>query len=417
MAVSVAKEWLGEGFELAVKYDVGENLWHRRLLLRETTSETLEDAMQVKSAGGPVWWIATGDRDVYPEELSLKTLKGIIPINRDGALLKDEGVGDTSYSRQVHGSFRDLAPRDLLEMVRHCRESDEVSIPRETSIAANGEVPKATETFTIGRLPDGLGRWVVVRSSNGERVGEDLTCEGRYIIVGRLGLMVSNKVCYLVADVIEDEIAVDKKPRDLDARVLEVSRDASGLRHKDFRSALEELTTSEWSGWPLTGPRTARWCLQYILDTDGAPRSRHTRWKRDANLGASDPGVMEHELILRAVEHAIVFDQINITEMACFELLLRRAQLTEFKHREAMLRSEGGDEEDSFLYLGVSSTRGQVMMCPELEEFVSSQLQREGSVMKERRKLTEERELVRQRGRGRGRGGGTPGPAEKREES
>ena len=45
--------------------------------------------------------------------------------------------------------------------------------------------------------------------------------------------------------------------------------------------------------------------------------------------------------------------------------------------------------------LGTSATRGQLMVSPQLEEYVSSQLQKEGTFMKERRKLREERQLVR----------------------
>ena len=62
-----------------------------------------------------------------------------------------------------------------------------------------------------------------------------------------------------------------------------------------------------------------------------------------------------------------------------------------------MIQADPSDDygEDSYLYLGISQTRGQVMMHPALEEFVSSQLEKEGRVLKERRKLQEERKLTR----------------------
>ena len=51
--------------------------------------------------------------------------------------------------------------------------------------------------------------------------------------------------------------------------------------------------------------------------------------------------------------------------------------------------------EDEHLYLGTSETRGMLMVCPSLASFVSEQLRADASVLKERRKLREERLLNR----------------------
>ena len=65
-----------------------------------------------------------------------------------------------------------------------------------------------------------------------------------------------------------------------------------------------------------------------------------------------------------------------------------------------------------YLYMGAGSTRGMLMIFPTLEEHVSVQMQREGAVMKERRKLQEERVLSRaggRRGKGKSEGDGAGG--------
>ena len=100
---------------------------------------------------------------------------------------------------------------------------------------------------------------------------------------------------------------------------------------------------------------------------------------------------------MRCLEHALSYDQLNVGELACMELLLRRAQLSELKHKERLLQVDAANDygADEYLYMGTNSTRGQVMIAPELEEYVSTQLQKEGSVLKERRKLMEERALLR----------------------
>ena len=121
---------------------------------------------------------------------------------------------------------------------------------------------------------------------------------------------------------------------------------------------------------------------------------------------------------MRAIQFAVEFDQLNISEPACMELLARRAQLSELKWMERILRHGPSDEygEDSYLYMGTNQTRGQVMIMPELEQLVADQLSKEGAVLKERRKLKEERGLVRanpideSKGKGKGKDDKTPLP-------
>ena len=79
------------------------------------------------------------------------------------------------------------------------------------------------------------------------------------------------------------------------------------------------------------------------------------------------------------------------------EILMRRAQLIELKYRDKIipLSNIGSVEDDEHLYLGTGATRGQLMVCPLLEDFVSGELSREAASAKERRKMREERGLAR----------------------
>ena len=47
--------------------------------------------------------------------------------------------------------------------------------------------------------------------------------------------------------------------------------------------------------------------------------------------------------------------------------------------------------EDEFLYMGTAETRGLLMVAPDLQSHISDELHRESAVLKERRKLREER--------------------------
>ena len=52
-------------------------------------------------------------------------------------------------------------------------------------------------------------------------------------------------------------------------------------------------------------------------------------------------------------------------------------------------------ESDEQLYLGTGKTRGLLMVCPALEDYVAAELHRESSAAKERRKMREERQAAR----------------------
>jgi len=182
---------------------------------------------------------------------------------------------------------------------------------------------------------------------------------------------------------------------EVDARILEIGRTGDGVRHRDFREAVSRLTQSEWDSWPLTGPRTFLWCMRFISESDMHPRARHVRWKAATQLSTGDAGVAEHEMIMRILELALCFDQLQASELACMEMLIRKAQMIELKHRGRVTTASVGEvEDDAHLYLGTSHTRGLLMIDPKLEEFVSGELSREAATAKERRKMREERLLA-----------------------
>eukprot|EP00959_Pyramimonas_sp_CCMP1952_P082368 1721012-Pyramimonas_sp.AAC.1 len=57
---------------------------------------------------------------------------------------------------------------------------------------------------------------------------------------------------------------------------------------------------------------------------------------------------------------AVVYDQLNITELACMELVSRKLQMCEYRRRGRAIGASQGDEllEDAHLFLGVGETRG-----------------------------------------------------------
>ena len=163
---------------------------------------------------------------------------------------------------------------------------------------------------------------------------------------------------------------------------------------RSFREVVLKLSETDWTthGWPVAGPRTFRWVCNFIAENSTHPLAHHTRFRQIAGLAASDPGAQEHERWMRAIEVSLVFDQLQGGELASLEIIARAAQLIELRHREKVVGLVGNNpDEDAFLYLGTGRTRGLLCVCPQLEEYVASELSKETAAMKERRKAREER--------------------------
>ena len=119
-----------------------------------------------------------------------------------------------------------------------------------------------------------------------------------------------------------------------DARTLAIKYIGSE-RGRDFSEAVDACAMIKCSLFKVFGPRTAPWCIQSLKKKKGGA-IHHEDWKPMLKLTHEDFGVVQHGTILSAIALALEFDQLNVTNCASFELLLRKAQLTEHHHAERM---------------------------------------------------------------------------------
>ncbi len=88
--------------------------------------------------------------------------------------------------------------------------------------------------------------------------------------------------------------------------------------------------------------------------------------------------------------------------------MCRELQMIEERYSER-LRSTNEMSEESHLFLGTHSSRGNVCMDPALREWIATELKDEAAISKERRKACEERHLQHapphKADKGRGKGG------------
>ncbi|CAK0848746.1 unnamed protein product, partial [Prorocentrum cordatum] len=109
----------------------------------------------------------------------------------------------------------------------------------------------------------------------------------------------------------------------VDARIQPVTYDLQGQRHADYRSAVMGMTEGAFPDWPVRGPRTALWVLKFMEAHGGTPTGRHSRWLSETRLQGTEPGVDEHERACRTLERMVIYDQLNVANLASGEMLAR----------------------------------------------------------------------------------------------
>ena len=433
------EEFLVPGREVVVRYQDEPGLWHRRLILAKSCKETLLAVTGYPAEhDGPYLWVLTPDKDAYPEELSVPPLIGLAGVEVDGTTTTRGMIGRRSSWGAEYTFDAPLSPAAFVEAAAACRaQESELDVPRRrlrskgpggrggglrddaggavagaADVDGGSDAARASLWWREGPLPvsaqDRLvrapswhlefGRPFSGVASRWARVNRDLfvvECDDTDLILEEAG-----------AAVAAGEDAPAGEDGEVDARVHAVARDREERRYRSFREATLLLSETDWEGWPIKGPRTVKWCAEFIAEGGLHPRSRHTKWRHAGGLGPGNPGVSEHELAMGCLELGLTLDQVNASELAVFELLMRRAQLSELKCKHKLGGRHADPDDDTHLYLGTGVARGLLMTNPSLEEYVAGELHKEGMVMKERRKLDEERRLARAPPSGRGGGGG-----------
>ena len=108
--------------------------------------------------------------------------------------------------------------------------------------------------------------------------------------------------------------------------------------------------------------------------------------------------MIAHDTACRVLHTLVSYDQYDVSESAAAEIISRQIQMIEERHRDGGAQSSEGknsahSSQDTHLFLGTAASRGGLCVCPALQEWISEELRRESSIMKERRKAREERAL------------------------
>ena len=129
--------------------------------------------------------------------------------------------------------------------------------------------------------------------------------------------------CYdLRADDLEEFVAAEGQ---YDVRVLAVRRGPGGTRSRTWREVVEDIGETPFDDFPFEGPRTVRWCVEFIGRRQGGPMDHHRWWVSSYNLPDGDPAVQQHELTMKVLELFGTYNQLDLGNSAGLERLMREA--------------------------------------------------------------------------------------------
>lgn len=202
------------------------------------------------------------------------------------------------------------------------------------------------------------------------------------------------------------------KPSLCDSRIVPVKLNALKTPERPL-AEIVALGMQHDMGWKLHGPRTAKWCCNYLVIEGLGFEAHHERFRTLCKLDGGAWGVQEHFQLSMMLRQLIQVDQFDPFNSYGIELMFRRAQTIEYSHsekaRELESRNVGGklSLEEQYSFGSLVRQAGTLMVSPDLLEHVKAEVEKDVQLAKNMRKAREERELARKKG----------GPGGKKDES
>lgn len=190
-------------------------------------------------------------------------------------------------------------------------------------------------------------------------------------------------------------------------RTMSVKYSANGDRLRSFRDTIGEMVSTELDDFPYE-PRTCVEYLRAIQSVSESCHAQHLAWVSQSKVPEGSRAVYEDEALAQILDAAICYGALNVSNLASFELLVRRRQLiaAAHSHNASAPAYDGAD-----YYLGNRYRQGGLMVVASLTEHVSKKLQADSAIMKERRKLAEAKAGSKNASKGPAEGSGAQGQA------
>ena len=427
---------LRAGQHVLVKF-IGENEFHERILTSQVQ--------------GHLWMALTPDEDHYPHHLVEDVSEIFLVGPRGGVPVKASRQGLLTYRFRnkysvdmldaVIAEGATLAAEELFPRSRPLRRlrgkqagppvlplgklaPGRASAPHLPRPAIEDDEPPRDKVESVDLLgaPSGSdGVWLLAEPSEGYEIGLDVgamvidsTRYGRHALVKLHSGVRRSELVKLTA---VDAWVMDVKaqwsaacgsrlgtPREAeppsDARTLPVRREGD-RRFRAFKESVDQFTEQEMVDWDIEGPRTVRYCAKEVSKNGLGPSTRYHQWRVNNKLDEGDAGLALCELISEVVEVAVCRDQLDISNLLCFEHLERKRQWIEEGYRQRLedsrfQKSQGKDGSalTAEAFSGRPRMAGGAIICPALIAHVARKAHEDSELLRQQRKALEARGLA-----------------------
>lgn len=270
--------------------------------------------------------------------------------------------------------------------------------PNATPIPGNDGVPQPPGA---GQVAAGSLVWVAAEAAHGKRYGGhmDEVADAMVRHAKTVHSIGDGKTIFCVCIGAEDVEEFNNRPSLCDGRVVSRKQNALGSPEITLVEAVSKAVQFEM-GWKLTGPRTSKWCLNYLVVEGLGFEAHHERFRQLCRVESTTWGVQEHFQLSMMLRQLIQVDMVNGFNSLGVELMFRRVQTIEYAHsekaRESEARSSGGKLalEEQYMFGSLVRQAGTLMICPQLLQHVKEEVEKDVQLQKNLRKAKEERELA-----------------------
>ena len=386
--------------EVLLEYNVGgPRLWHDRMVMEHVANET--------------YVVLTPDGDVYAEDLGLLNpdIRAIrvrpgprrVPPGVVAAEIYAMPVWTANQMNGYRDEARRVADQERDALAGGPLAAAAVGALAPAAAAAVGVQPAGQPSFDVHEgFSAGSLKWLAAETCHGYHYGQEVNGVGAGLVKGSklVHSLPDGGIIFVECVDGSDYFKFLQKPARSDPRVLEVELNALGQPERGLKE-VASLCREAKVRWTLAGPRTAKWCVNYLAVEGLGFEGHHERLRQVTRADASSWGIQEHFQVSMSLRQALLVDQVDAFNLLSIEIQFRRLQTIEYsyseKAREQESKAVGGrlslEEQTSFG--GVTRQFSTLMVCPELLEHVKLETEKEASLAKNLRKAREERELAR----------------------
>lgn len=265
-----------------LEYDVGgPRLWHERLVAEHVSGDS--------------YIVITPDSDVYMEDLGLlngdlRSIRvrpgpGLLPGGMAGAniySLPAFSANELSLLREEAKTLAEVERRGLVPAVA----------PGVASVAGQSPVPVAE---VVQSFPAGTLKWLSAETFGGYTYGQEVVAVTTPKARGAKALHGLEGGRHLFVECVDgDELKVYlQKPALNDSRVLPIEFNSLGQPERTLKE-VAALCKEVPMKWVLSGPRTSRWCVNYLAIENLGFEGHHERLRQVTKADASSWGIQEH---------------------------------------------------------------------------------------------------------------------------